>query len=99
MVGEGLDMEAFIDSEAFAEIKDCIEDSTGDELLKRIKEVYPDLDLAFLTAGGSDSPHGSKRDQEVDPNDAGSKVGEHGCVEPVNANSSPVDPDSNNPLL
>lgn len=56
MVGEGLDMEAFIDSNAFAEIKDCIEDSTGDELIRRIKEVHPDLDLSFLSAGGSSSP-------------------------------------------
>lgn len=62
MIGEGLDLEAFIDSEAFAEIKDCIEDSTGDELIRRIKEVYPELDLAFLTAGGSSSPHDSRGD-------------------------------------
>lgn len=54
-IGEGLDMEAFIDSDAFAEIKDNIEDSTGDELIRRIKEVYPDLSLDFLTAGGSNS--------------------------------------------
>lgn len=64
--GEGLDMEAFIDSDAFTNIKDCIEDSTGDELVRRIKEVYPDLDLNFLTAAGPDSPHGSNGKHDVE---------------------------------
>lgn len=37
--GEGVDLEAFIDSIYFAPIKDPIEDSTGEELIDRIKEV------------------------------------------------------------
>lgn len=65
-VGEGLDMEAFIDSDAFADIKDCIEDSTGDELVRRIKEIYPDLDLTFLTTVRPDSPHGSNGGHDVE---------------------------------
>lgn len=78
-VGEGLDMEAFIDSDAFADIEDSIEDSTRDELVRRIKEVYPNLTLDFLTAGssnlspvphdeGRNEPDGTEKER-VEPNE------------------------------
>lgn len=65
-VGEGLDLEAFIDSDAFTSIKDSIEDATGDELIRRIKEVHPDLDLSFLTAVEPSSSPVSNVERGVD---------------------------------
>lgn len=89
-------MEVIIDAPAFADIKYHIEDSAGDELIRRIKEVYPDLDLAFLTVVGSDSPHGSNGEQEIehdiDPSEARPEEGEQEGVE-----SKTVDPDSISP--
>lgn len=68
-VGEGLDLEAFIDSDAFADIKDTIEDSTGDQLIRKIKDVHPDLDLSFLFAAEPSSipaPDVERRNDEVE---------------------------------
>lgn len=57
--GVGLDFETLVDLPIFAPIKDCIENATGDELIRRIKEVHPEWDLDFLIGGG-ESP-GSER--------------------------------------
>lgn len=72
--GEGVDLEAVIDWVKFAEIKDCIEDAVGDELIKRINAVHPEWDLSFLTEGGNEF-----ESAEVDPTkgmagDKGTKV-------------------------
>lgn len=62
----GVDLEALIDSACFAPIKDLIQDSTGDELIRRIKDVHPDLDLSFLTGGVVDSPDAADKGVETD---------------------------------
>lgn len=37
-----------VDLPSFAPIKECIEDATGDELVRRIQDVHPEWDLSFL---------------------------------------------------
>lgn len=91
--GEGVDLEAVIDSAEFAEIKDFIEDVVRDELTRRINAAHPKWDLSFLTDSGVD-PKSSEinRDDgiagekgaEVDPIEGGkmggrSRVGRGQC--------------------
>lgn len=88
-VGEGLDLEAFIDSDAFESIKDSIEDATGDELIRRINEAYPDLDLFFLTM---DKPDSSPADKPDSPPASNAELGnEEEQVEPKDVEPNSVD--------
>lgn len=78
--GEGVYLEAVIDSAEFAEIKESMEDVVVDELIRRINAAHPEWDLSFLIEGGID-PKASKIDRnggttgekgtEVDPIDGG----------------------------
>lgn len=51
----GVDLEAIIDAPNFSDIKDFLEDSAGEEFIRRINEAHSEWDLSFLTNGGVDS--------------------------------------------
>lgn len=63
--GDGMDFEALVDLPSFAPIRECIEDSTGDELVRRINEIHPEWDLTFLSAEVKSPDVGDQEDKGV----------------------------------
>lgn len=61
--GEGVDLEVIIDSDEFIEIKESMDDTVGDEFIRRINMVHPEWDLSFLTEVGAD-PKASEIDRD-----------------------------------
>lgn len=67
-----------VESERFARVKDIIEDSAGEELIQKIKERYPDLDLSFLTDNGVETDEATQKGIEHGAeNELASKKGEN----------------------
>lgn len=89
--GEGVDIEAIINAPEFADIKDFLEDSTGDELIRRINEAHPEWDLSFLTGGGVESSTAHAEDLE------GTGTDENRGVDPTEAGTEGVDPNEVDP--
>lgn len=85
--GEGVDLEAIIDSDEFAEIKESMDDAVGDQLVRRIKAIHPEWDLSFLTESRVDP-----RASEVDRND-GAAGGKGTDVDPIDGGETEVDPE------
>lgn len=87
-----VDLEALIESSFFAPIKDVIEDAMGDELIRRIKEVHPELDLSFLTDGGVESSRdATKADGAVMGVGPVLKEAEAGRIHPDSALNSTIE--------
>lgn len=91
-IGEGLDLEVFIDSDVFADIKDSIEDATSDELIRRIKEVHPDIDLTFLTVNEMNTSPNRDNDQGTEKKLVDPKEADPNTAEPTTDNQDSVSP-------
>lgn len=98
-VGEAFDLEVIINSPVFVVIRDHLEDSTDDELVRRIKEVCPDLNLVFLMAGGLDSLDASSKGPEIDPKETDPKEVDPNTTDPSSVDPKEIDPDSVSQVL
>lgn len=74
-----------IDSEDFAEIKECMYDAVANKIIRRINEAHIEWDISFLTDRGVDPSH-----SEIDRIDEASNI-ENTEVGPVDGGKDGAD--------